>query len=56
MLHLFIKTGHFIAERKKLEQLKSPMLLSAVSMVEAAYWLIGGNRFGQALVMLDNAI
>ncbi len=32
------------------------MLLSAMSMVEAAYWLIGGNRFAQALVMLDNAI
>jgi hypothetical protein len=56
MLHLLIESAHFLAERRKLEQLKSPMLLSAVSMIEAAYWLIAGNRFDQALVMLDNAI
>jgi hypothetical protein len=56
MLHLLIESGHFLAERNKVKQLNSRLLMSAVSVVEAAYWLIGGNRFEQALVMLDSAI
>jgi hypothetical protein len=56
MLHLLIESGHFLAERNKVKQLNSRLLMSAVSVLDAAWWLIGGNRFEQALVMLDNAI
>lgn len=56
MLHLLIESGHFRAEHEKIKLLNSRLLISAVSVIEAAYWLIGGNRFAQALVMLDTAI
>lgn len=56
MRHLLIETGHFIAEREKVKQLKSRLLVTAVDMIEAAYWLIAGDQYAQALVLLDNAI
>jgi hypothetical protein len=56
MLHLLVESGHFLAERAKVKQLNSRLLMSAVDVIEAAYWLIGGNQFAQALVMFDNAI
>jgi len=56
MLHLLIESAHFKVEREKLKRLDSRLLMSAVNIIEAAYWLIGGNRYPQALVMLDSAI
>jgi hypothetical protein len=56
MLHLLVESGHFLAERAKVKQLNSRLLMSAVDVIEAAYWLVGGNQFAQALVMFDNAI
>ena len=56
MLHLLIESGHFLEERRKVNQLSSRLLKSAVDVIEAAYWLVAGNQFAQALVMFDNAI
>jgi len=52
MLHPLIESGYFLAERNKIERLNSRLLISAVDVMEAGYWLIGGDRYGQALVML----
>lgn len=54
--HLLVESGRFIDEKKKVRALESRLITSAVSMVEAAYWLIGGDRFTQSLVMFDGAI
>jgi hypothetical protein len=56
MLHRLIKSGYFIAERKKINRLQSRLLVSAADVIEAAFWLISGNQFAQALVALDGAI
>jgi hypothetical protein len=54
--HLLVESGRFIDEAKKVKALESRLVASAVTMVEAAYWLIGGDRFTQSLVMFDGAI
>jgi hypothetical protein len=56
MAHMNVKSGFFLAERKKLQEFNSRLLLSAVDFVEASLWLLAGDRCAQALVMLDNAI
>lgn len=56
MPYVRVKTSFFLAERRKLEELNSRLLLSTVEFIDASLWLIGGNRLAQALVMLDNAI
>jgi hypothetical protein len=54
--HILIESGHFVAEREKVKKLESRLVSSAVNMVEAAYWLIAGDSFAQALVLFDGAI
>jgi hypothetical protein len=56
MLHVLLESGRFLEEYKKIQRLNSRLFTSAVGVLEASFWLIGGNRFAQALVMLDNAI
>jgi hypothetical protein len=56
MRHLRIKSGHFLAERKKVELLKSRLLSNVVDVIFGSLWLIGGDQYSQALVMLDTAI
>lgn len=56
MFHVLIESGHFLAEREKIKRLKSRAAKNAARAIEAAYWLIGGNQYEQALVLLDNAI
>ena|SRR5882724_414612 len=56
MAYMNVKSGFFLAERKKLQELNSRLLLSAVDFIEASLWLIAGDCLAQALVMLDNAI
>jgi len=56
MLHRLIKSGDFIAEREKVNRLRSRLLMSAVDVIEAACWLIAGNQYAQGLVLLDSAI
>lgn len=51
-----VKSGFFLAERRKLVELNSRLLLSTIEYIDASLWLIGGGRLAQALVMLDNAI
>jgi hypothetical protein len=56
MLHVLLESGRFLEEYKKIQRLNSRLFASAVGVLEGSFWLIGGNRFAQALVMLDNAI
>jgi hypothetical protein len=56
MAYMNVQSGFFLAERQKLQELNSRLLLSAVDFIEASLWLIAGDRLAQALVMLDNAI
>jgi hypothetical protein len=56
MLYTRVKSGSFLSERSKLDEMNSRLLSSAVGFMDAALWLIGGDRLSQAVVMLDNAI
>src|SRR5690348_9130719 len=56
MLRRLIRSGQSLAEREKVNRLNSRLMVSAVEVIEAAYWLIGGNNYSQSLVMLDSAI
>jgi len=56
MKHVLIQSGHFLTEWEKVSSLKSQLIVSAVNVIESAYWLIGGDHYQQALVLLDNAI
>ena len=56
MARVNIKSGHFLAERQKIRQLKSRLIESSIDFIDSSLWLIAGGRLAQALVMLDNAI
>ena len=56
MAYMTVKSGFFLAERKKIQELNSKLLLSGVDFMDASLWLLAGNRLAQALVMLHNAI
>jgi len=56
MAYMTVKSGFFVAERKKIQELNSRLLLSGVDFIDASLWLIAGDRLPQALVMLHNAI
>jgi hypothetical protein len=44
MPYTFVKSGHFLAERGKLEVYKSRLFLTAVDFAEASLWLIAGGQ------------
>ncbi len=56
MAQVHIRSGFFLAEREKLRELNSRLLLSGLDFIDASLWLIAGDRLPQALVMLHNAI
>lgn len=56
MANVFVRSGFFLSERKKLQELNSRLLLSSIDFIDASLWLLAGNRLPQALVMLHNAI
>lgn len=56
MAYMIVKSGFFVDEHKKVQELNSRLLLSGVDFIDASLWLIAGNRLPQALVMLHNAI
>ena len=56
MLRPWIESAHFLTERQKISKLRSTLLVSAIEMIESAYWLLAGDHFEHALVMFDNAI
>jgi hypothetical protein len=51
--------GHFakrLSEWKKAREWPSPLLTNALEQIDAAIWLIGGDRYAQALASLHNSI
>jgi hypothetical protein len=56
MAYTNIRSGFFLDERKNLKELNSTLLISCADFIDAALWLIAGNRLPQALAMLHNAI
>jgi hypothetical protein len=54
--YVIIRSGFFLAERKKLQELNSRLLLSSADFIDSSLWLVAGDRLPQALVMLHNAI